>query len=112
MTMRAVTRKHLLVVRGLPKFAQVTVGRGEQSDGSPVAAPQIVLNDRPLPRLADGDREIIEAARQGIRETEALLAWQGPRHFVVAIEGLEVDGIDANAARLAAGLATRELIEQ
>ena len=110
--MRTVTRKHLSVVRGLAKFAQVTVGRVELSVENPVPEPQIILNDRPLARLSDGDREVIEAARRGIRETEVGLGWEGPQHFVVKIEGVEVDGIDANAACLAAGLATKELIEK
>ncbi len=111
--MRTVTRKHLSVVRGLAKFAQVTVGRVEHvSVENPLPEPQIILNDHPLPRLSDGDREVIEAARRGIREAEVGLGWQGPQHFVVKIEGLEVDGIDADAACLAAGLATREMIEK
>src|SRR5215831_5813269 len=111
--MRTVTRKHLSVVRGLAKFAQVTVGRAESLDiEKPLPEPKIYLNDRPLPGLSDVEREIIEAARRGIRETEAGLGWQGPQHFVVRIEGLEVDGIDADAACLAAGAATKELIEK
>jgi hypothetical protein len=109
--MRTVTRKHLSVVRGLAKFAQVTVGRAEhRSIENP--PPQIILNGRPLPKLSDEDRKVIEAARRGIREAEVGLDWQGPQHFVVKIEGLEVDGIDADAACLAAGLATREMIER
>jgi hypothetical protein len=65
-----------------------------------------------LPSLSDVERQVIEAARRGIRETEVGLGWQGPQHFVVKIEGLEVDGIDADAACLAAGEATKELIEK
>ena len=78
----------------------------------PLPEPQIYLNDRPLPSLSVPDLELIESARRGIRETEIELGWQGPQHFVLKIEGLEVDGIDANAACLAAALATRELIEK
>jgi hypothetical protein len=111
--MRTVTRKHLSVVRGLAKFAQVTVGRVEPLDiEKSLPEPQIYLNERPLASLSDGERKVIEATRRGIRETEVGLGWQGPRHFVVKIEGLEVDGIDADAACLAAGEATKELIEK
>jgi hypothetical protein len=79
---------------------------------NPLPEPQITLNDRPLATLSDSDRRLIEAARRGIREIEAGLGWQGPQHFIVKIEGLEVDGIDADAACLAAGEATKELIEK
>jgi hypothetical protein len=111
--MLTVTRKHLSVVRGLAKFAQVTVGRVERLDAEKVLSePQIFLNGRPLPSLSDRDREIIEAARRGIRQAEIGLGWQGPQHIVVKVEGLDVDGIDADAACLAAGDATKELIEK
>jgi hypothetical protein len=111
--MRTVTRKHLSVVRGLAKFAQVTVGRMECLGAeNPLPEPQIILNDRTLPSLSDGDRQVIQAARRGIREIEVGLGWQGPQHFIVKIEGLEVDGLDADAACLAAGEATKELIQK
>jgi hypothetical protein len=111
--MRTATRKHLSVVHGLAKFAQVTVGRADHmAVESALPEPQIILNDRALPSLSDGDREIVEAARRGIRETEAGLGWRGSQHFVVKIEGLEVDGIDADAACVAASQATRALIEK
>ena len=111
--MRTVTRKHLSVVRGLAKFAQVTVGRAEHlAVESALPEPQIILNDRALLSLSDGDREVIEAARRGVREAEAGLGWRGTQHFVVKIEGLEVDGIDAEAACVAATQAARELIEK
>ena len=108
--MHTLTRKHLSVVRGLAKFAQVTVGRPDVETVSP--EPQFILNDRALPILSDGDREVIDAARRGIRQTEADLGWRGAQHFVLKIEGLEVDGIDAEAAYVAASQATRELIEK
>lgn len=111
--MRTATRKHLFVVRGLAKFAQVTIGRADDLavENAP-PEPQILLNGRALLNLSDGDHDVIEAARRGIRETEADLGWQGPHHFVVKIEGLGVDGIDAKAACLAASQATRELMEK
>jgi len=111
--MHTITRKHLAVVGGLAKFAQVTVARADHSDvESVLPEPQIILNDRALPSLSDGDRQVIEAARRGIRETEASLGWRGTQHFVVKIEGLEVDGVDAEAACVAASQATQELIEK
>jgi hypothetical protein len=111
--MRTVTSKHLSVVRGLAKFAKVTVGRAEHvAVENALPEPQIILNGCALPSLSERDHEVIEAARRGIRETEAGLGWQGAQHFVVRIEGLLVDGIDAEAACIAAGQATRELIEK
>ncbi len=111
--MRTVTHKHLSVVRGLAKFAQVTVGRADQlAVETVVPEPEFVLSDRALSSLSDHDREVIEAARRGIRETESGLGWRGSQHFLVKLEGLEVDSIDAEAARVAAGQATRELIEK
>jgi len=107
------TRKHFSVGRGLAKSAQVTVGRVEHLGvEGPPPEPQIYLSDHPLLNFSDNDREVIEAARRGVRETEIGLGWQGRVHFVVKIEGLEVDGIDANAACLAAGEATKNLIER
>jgi len=112
-TMRTVTCKHLSVIRGLAKFAQVTVGRADPwTVESALQDPQFILNDRGVLSLSDGDREVIEAARRGIRETEVGLGWRGAPHFVVKIEGLEVDGVDAEAACVAACQATRELIEK
>ena len=70
----------------------------------------VYLNERPVVSLSDVELEIIAAARRGIREIEVGLGWQGPQHFVVKIEGLEVDGIDAGAACIAASEATKELI--
>jgi len=109
--MRTVTKKHLSVIRGLAKFAKVTVASAEHlAVENALPEPQILLNGS-LVSLSEF-REVIEAARRGIRETEASLEWKGAQHFVVRIEGLEVDGIDAEAACVAAGQATRELIEQ
>ncbi len=108
-----VTRKHNSIVRGLAKFAKVTVGRADHLVvESALLEPQIILNGSVLLSLSDRDREAIEAARRGIREAEVGLGWRGAQHFVVKIEGLEVDGIDAEAACIAASQATRELIEK
>jgi len=110
---RTVTHKHLSVVGGLAKFARVTVGRADQlAVETVVPEPEIILSDRALPSLSDHHREVIEAARRGIRETESGLGWRGAHHFVIKIEGLKVDGIDAEAACVAASQATRELIEK
>jgi hypothetical protein len=109
--MRTVTKKHLSVVRGLAKFAKVTVAQAEHlSNGNALPDPQIILSGAPA-RLS-AFRSVLEAAQRGIRETEVNLTWHGAQHFVVSIEGLEVDGIDPESARVAAGEATRELIEK
>jgi len=110
--MLTATRKHLSVVRGLALFAQVSVGRPdppENQDSPP--EPEIILNDHSAKTLTDEDRELIEAARRGIRQAELDFGWRGPQHYLLKIEGLEVDGIDADAARLAAQEATKALIE-
>ena len=111
-TMLTATRKHLSVVNGLARFAQVTVGRPEHQDikHSP-PAPKITLNDHALTSFTDKELGLIEAARRGIGEAEVDLSWQGPRHYLVKIEGLEADGIDVQAAFLAAREATRALIQ-
>jgi hypothetical protein len=110
--MLTATRKQLSFVRGRALFAQVTLGRpgtGENQISPP--EPEIILNDRFPKTLTDDDRGLIEAARAGIRQAELDLNWPGAQHYVLKIEGLEVDGIDAEAARLAAQNATKALIE-
>ncbi len=111
--MRMATRKHLSVVKGLAQFAQVTVAQAEYQDAqaSP-PEPKIVLSEHPVTSFTDEDRVLIEAARRGIREAEVDLGWRGLGHYVVKIEGLEVDGINPEAARLAASDATRVLIQE
>jgi hypothetical protein len=109
--MRTATRRHLYHVRGLAKFAKVTVGQALQlTVENDLAEPQIILSGA-LEDVSE-HQEVIVAARRGIHDTEVRLGWQGPPHCVVTIEGLLVDGIDPNAACIAAGLATRELIEK
>jgi len=111
--MLSATRKHLSVVRGLVQFARVSVGQSEAkgTQESP-PEPQILLNERAVTIVTDENRELIEAARQGIRQAEHDLRWQGPAHYVLKIDGLEVDGINSDAARLAAQEATKALIEK
>jgi hypothetical protein len=108
--MLTATRKHLSVVHGLSRFAQVSVGRPGPHEAEAVGPePQVLLNGHVSG--ASGDRVIIEAARQGVRQAELELGWSGARHYVVTIEGLAVDGIDADAAQLAAQAATKALIQ-
>ena len=111
--MLTATRKHLSVVRGLAQFASVTVGRSE-THGIQVAPlePEILLNEHVVRAITEAERELVEAARRGVRQAEVDLGWQGPQHYVLKIEGLEVDGISADAACLAALEATKALIDK
>jgi hypothetical protein len=108
--MLTATRKHLSVVHGLSRFAQVSVGRSEAQEAEAAAPePQVLLNGHVSG--ASRDRVIIEAAQEGVRQAELELGWSGARHYVTTIEGLAADGIDADAARLAAQAATKALIQ-
>ena len=101
------------MIERIAKFAEVTVGHIDGSDARSLPPePQILLNDWP-PRTtrSEHDFKIIEAAREGIRETEVELRWQGTKHFLISIQGLAVDGIDPDSARIAARNATKELIQ-
>lgn len=106
--MTTATRKHLYVQGGLARFAQVTVARMEEND-IPCTAPLVRLND-----YIEPDSEVtsatLSAAQTGIREAETERMWAGLPHCLVSVEGLLVDGIDCTSARIAASLATRELI--
>ena len=109
--MLTATRKRLSVVHGVTQFARVTVGRSELQE-SQVSSPEpeIVLNDHVVAAFTDEDCRLIEAARRGIRQAELDLGWRGPQHYVLKIEGLAVDGINVDAAHLAAQEATKALI--
>jgi hypothetical protein len=110
--MLTATRKHHSVVHGLSRFAQVSVGQPEPqgSEGVP-PEPQVLLNGRASGSPREADRVLIEAAQEGVRQAELELGWAGPRHCVLTVEGLAVDGIDADAARLAACAATKALVQ-
>ena len=111
--MLTATRKQLSVVNGLAKFAQVTVGRAERHDiHASAPEPKILLSGHAVASFAAAHYGVIEAARRGIREAEGSLGWLEPSHYVVKIEGLEVDGIDPDAACQAAQEATRILIQE
>ncbi len=105
--MRSVTKKHFSIVNGLPRFAQVTVARLEASDDGGAPANTIV-NDHVFMTVID--HELIEAARQGVRESEVALGWRGPPHYVAKIEGPVVD-FHPDAAHLAAAEATKVMIQ-
>src|SRR5260370_42444133 len=108
--MLTATRKHLFVVNGLALFAQVSVGRRNPQEGqAPPPEPEVILNELSPRTLTDEDRGLIEAARRGIRQAELDFGWRGPQHYLLKIEGLEVDGINAEAARIAAQEATKAL---
>jgi hypothetical protein len=106
------SQKHLSVVNGLSRFAQVSVGRLEPQEAKATPPqPEVLLNGHAIGNLAERDLVLIGAAQEGIRQAELELGWQGPRHFVLKIEGLAVDGIDPEAARLAAQAATKALLQ-
>jgi hypothetical protein len=106
-TMRSVTRKHLSVVDGRARFAQVTVAESE-----PVASSSLVLilNDREIERRTEEDDALVAAAIRGLRETEARLSWRGLPLHVARVESSYVD-MHPDAAHKAAVSAATSLIE-
>jgi len=107
--MRSATRKHLSVVRGLARFAMVTVAE-HANEESQNQRPLLFLNERQVVRFTNEDIELIEAATQGLREAEAKLNWQGLPLHVLKVETSYVDK-HPEAARLAAIAAATELIQ-
>lgn len=105
------SQKHHYMANGLSRFAWVTVGQlqhGEDlhCDGS---LPIYILNALQMPILAV-EECVVEAARQGIHDAETESHWTGESHVLVSLQGLLADGIDADAARIAAKQATKNLI--
>ena len=110
-TMRSVTRKHLSVVSGRARFAQVTVVELSAADGGASAQqPILILNHREMQRQSEDDNRFIGAAVQGVRETEARLGWRGLPLHISKIESSYVD-MHPDAARAAAISAATALIE-
>jgi hypothetical protein len=108
----SVSRKHHFWREGLLRFARVTVARmdGSQPSNCAIPVPLFVLNGFATSRLSKEDLAVMDSARLGIRDAEQELDWRGRSHFLIQVLGLLVDGIDAEAARIAAAEATKELI--
>jgi hypothetical protein len=109
--MQTATRKHLSVVGGIARFAQVTVVKLTPDDpATPIQKPNLILNDRLIDRRLQDDDRFVEAAVHAVRETEAKLGWRGPPLQVAKIESSYVD-MHPDAARIAAISAATALIE-
>jgi hypothetical protein len=105
--MRTATHKHLSVVEGLARFAQVTVVESS-ADGS-LPEPILLLNDRQIETRSEADERFVRAAIQAVGDTEAKLGWRGLPLHVEKLESSYVD-MHPEAARLAAISAATELI--
>lgn len=108
--MRTVTRKHLSVVNGCARFAQVTVVEAPADKGASTERPILILNDREMQRQSDDDQRFVGAAIEAVRETVARLGWRGSPLRVAKIESSYVD-MHPDAARDAAASAATALIE-
>ena len=106
-TMRSVTRKHMSVVNGCARFAQVTVA--ETAIGSD-APPALVLNGYDIAKRREADEALIASAVRGLAETEARLGWRGLPLRVTKVESSYVD-MHPDAAHKAAISAATSLIE-
>jgi hypothetical protein len=105
------SQKHVYVENGLARFALATVARYGSDEPQPgLLEPDYILNGHSTQILAN-EKSVIEAASQGIRDAEKELHWSGEPHSLMSLEGLLVDGIDAEAARIAARKATESLIQ-
>src|SRR4051794_21962233 len=108
--MRTVTCKHLSVVNGCARFAQVTVVETAADGGSPSGHPILILNDREMPPHSNDDQKFVVAAIEAVRETIARLGWRGLPLRVAKIESSYVD-MHPDAARDAAISAATALIK-
>ena len=104
-----VTRKHLSVVNGRARFAQVTVADDAPGRAS-VECPVLKLNDREMQPRSVEDERFIEAAVIAARETEKRPEWHGSPLVVTTVESSYVD-MHPDAAREAAISAATALIE-
>ena len=106
--MRTVTRKHLSVVDGCARFAQVTVVESESVAGLP---PALFLNDREIEGRTGADEALISTAVRGLTETVARLGWRGLPLRVSKVESSYGD-MHPDAAHRAAISAATSLIEE
>jgi hypothetical protein len=101
--------KHYSTINGRPKAAVVTVRRVGSVDQDQLSPePRVVMNGRRIKGSTAEFTEAIAMARLGILEAEEEAGWRG--HVLERILGVWADGIDPDAARIAAGKATRSLI--
>jgi len=105
--MRSVTRKHLSVVDGCARFAQVTVAETAAASDS---KPALVLNGYDIAKRCEDDEALLAAAVRGLKETEARLGWRGLPLRVTKVESTYVD-MHPDAAHKAAVSAATSLIE-
>jgi hypothetical protein len=108
--LRKAVKSHFYV-RDYPRFAKVTVGQLDQPVNDGADLPIVYLNGTRIEQT-EAEKEVTAAAEMGIKEAEDESGWQGVPHILVSIEGLLVDGIDAESARIAAAAATRQLIRR
>ncbi|HEV7926494.1 MAG TPA: hypothetical protein VGR14_14120 [Verrucomicrobiae bacterium] len=110
--MRTVTRKHLSVVDGLARFAQVTIAEfAQEAADKPGEQPQLILNDHVIERHSKEENALIDAAMNALRETEQRLGWHGLPLRLVKVESSYVD-VHPDAVRMASIAAATALIDK
>jgi hypothetical protein len=110
--MRTVTRKHLSVVDGLARSAQVTIAElAQEATDKSDEQPELVLNDHVIERRSLEENALIEIAMHALRETEQRLGWRGLPLRLVKVESSYVD-VHPDAVRMASIAAATALISE